>query len=603
MTLMDQKNTIQDAAKKTVSKTAAKTPSQRMREVLSMSSTQSLMSEVLRENKEEFVASLIDLYGSDNYLAQCDPGAVMKEALKAVSLKLPINKQLGFAYIVPYRDGKTGQQTPQFQLGYKGLIQLAQRTGAYASMNMDNVYEGELRVIDRVSGDIDLGGERTSDKVIGYFAYIRTVNGFSKTLYWPMEKMVSHAKKYSKSYNAGAAIWKNNFNEMAQKGLSLDTLIPTPNGFVTMDDIVVGDVVFDMDGNKTIVRGVSEIKNIDCFKVTFSNGEEVVCDDEHRWVSAIGSNAARKVKECGWEVHTINHLYEAKVNGQAVVVPVVPCIDFDEKELKIPPYLLGYWLGNGNKHGAVVCVGSEDASEIESILKEHIEGKYMIGSVRKDKRSNATNIGIVDGFRVDLSDMGLLLNKHIPGEYLRSSKEQRLNLLRGLMDSDGSICDVRSRARFSTVDPALAEQMYELVSSLGEVAHITKQNTTGFGKTVLLYNVGWKPTVNPFSLSRKRDRFEERMLLPYKAVKSIERIDSVPTRCIAVSSPTSTYLVGKGFVPTHNTVMRNLLSRWGIMSVDLQHAINYEAADLADAAIVDEETGEILPSDATDTVN
>ena len=217
MTLMDQKNTIQDAAKKTVSKTAAKTPSQRMREVLSMSSTQSLMSEVLRENKEEFVASLIDLYGSDNYLAQCDPGAVMKEALKAVSLKLPINKQLGFAYIVPYRDGKTGQQTPQFTLGYKGLIQLAQRTGAYASMNMDNVYEGELRVIDRVSGDIDLGGERTSDKVIGYFAYIRTVNGFSKTLYWPMEKMVSHAKKYSKSYNAGAAIWKNNFDEMAQK--------------------------------------------------------------------------------------------------------------------------------------------------------------------------------------------------------------------------------------------------------------------------------------------------------------------------------------------------------------------------------------------------
>ena len=117
MTLLDQKNTtIQDAAKKSV-KPAAKSPSQRMREVLNMSSTQSLMAEVLRDNKEEFVASLIDLYGSDNYLAQCDPGAVMKEALKAVALKLPINKQLGFAYIIPYRDSKTGQQVPQFQLG------------------------------------------------------------------------------------------------------------------------------------------------------------------------------------------------------------------------------------------------------------------------------------------------------------------------------------------------------------------------------------------------------------------------------------------------------------------------------------------------------
>lgn len=223
MTLMDQKNTIQDAAKKTVSKAAAKTPSQRMREVLSMSSTQSLMSEVLRENKEEFVASLIDLYGSDNYLAQCDPGAVMKEALKAVSLKLPINKQLGFAYIIPYRD-KTGTQQPQFQLGYKGLIQLAQRTGAYASMNMDNVYEGELRVLDRVSGDIDLNGERISDKVIGYFAYIRTTNGFSKTLYWPMEKMLNHVKRYSKSYQQGASIWKNNFDEMAQKTMMRNLL-------------------------------------------------------------------------------------------------------------------------------------------------------------------------------------------------------------------------------------------------------------------------------------------------------------------------------------------------------------------------------------------
>ena len=84
-------------------------------------------------------------------------------------------------------------------------------------MNMDNVYEGELRMLDRVSGDIDLNGERISDKVIGYFAYIRTVNGFSKTLYWPMEKLLAHVKRYSKSYQQGAAIWKNNFDEMAQK--------------------------------------------------------------------------------------------------------------------------------------------------------------------------------------------------------------------------------------------------------------------------------------------------------------------------------------------------------------------------------------------------
>lgn len=214
---LNQKDLIQAAAEKAKAP-AVKSPAQRMREVLNMNGSQDLMKEVLHENREAFVASLIDLYGTDAYLAQCDAGAVLKEALKAVSLKLPINKQLGFAYIIPYRDNnKGGIQIPQFQLGYKGYIQLAQRTAAYKTMNMDNVYEGELRMVNKLTGEIDLNGERISDKVIGYFAYIETVNGFSKTLYWSMDKLVGHAKKYSKSYNSGAPIWKTNLNEMGQK--------------------------------------------------------------------------------------------------------------------------------------------------------------------------------------------------------------------------------------------------------------------------------------------------------------------------------------------------------------------------------------------------
>lgn len=230
---LPNKDLIQSAAEKTSVKTTVKSPAQRMREVLNMNASQSLIADVLHDNREAFVASLIDLYGSDNYLAQCDAGAVLKEALKAVSLKLPINKQLGFAYIIPYRDGKTGMQAPQFQLGYKGYIQLAQRTGAYKTMNMDNVYEGELRVVNKLTGEIDLNGERISDKVIGYFAYIETVNGFSKTLYWPMDKVVSHAKKYSKSYNSGATIWKSSFDEMAQKTLMRNLL--SRWGIMTVD--------------------------------------------------------------------------------------------------------------------------------------------------------------------------------------------------------------------------------------------------------------------------------------------------------------------------------------------------------------------------------
>ena len=208
MTLKEN-NLIQAAAEKTNTKVAVKSPAQRMREVLNMNASQSLMGDVLRENKESFVASLIDLYGSDNTLAQCDAGAVMREALKAVSLKLPINKQLGFAYIIPYAG------TPTFILGYKGLLQLCMRTGAYRHINAGPVYEGELQSIDKLRGDVDLSGEATSDKVVGYFAYIETLNGFAKALYWPMDKLMAHAKKYSKNFNG--QIWQQNFDEMATK--------------------------------------------------------------------------------------------------------------------------------------------------------------------------------------------------------------------------------------------------------------------------------------------------------------------------------------------------------------------------------------------------
>ncbi|HRR40105.1 MAG TPA: recombinase RecT [Syntrophales bacterium] len=187
------------------------TPATLMNQVVNSSSVQEIIRKSLGDNAGAFTASVIDLYSTDTYLQKCDPGQVMRECLKAVSLKLPINKQLGFAYIIPY------DNVPTFQIGYKGLVQLCMRTGAYRYINAGPVYEGELVKADKLSGSIDLSGEKTSDVVIGYFAYIETLNGFSKTLYWPMSKLIDHAKKYSKSYKAGNKIWKDNFDEMATK--------------------------------------------------------------------------------------------------------------------------------------------------------------------------------------------------------------------------------------------------------------------------------------------------------------------------------------------------------------------------------------------------
>jgi recombination protein RecT len=140
------------------------------------------------------------------------------EAMKAASLKLPINKQLGFAWIIPYKG------TATFQIGYKGLIQLAMRTGLYKHLNAGPVYEGEFVSQDKLSGTVDLSGEATSDKVIGYFAHFKLLNGFERTMYWSKERVIAHASAYSQSYRSGNDIWKKNFDEMATKTLMRNLL-------------------------------------------------------------------------------------------------------------------------------------------------------------------------------------------------------------------------------------------------------------------------------------------------------------------------------------------------------------------------------------------
>lgn len=166
---------------------------------------------VLEENAGAFMASILELYQSDTALQECDPNKIILEALKAATLKLPINKQLGFAYIIPYKG------VPQFQLGYKGYIQLAQRSGQYRYINADVVYEGEQVTYDRITGMLMITGEATSDTPIGYFAYFQLLNGFEKCVYWSREKVEAHAKRYSRSWSRQNPPWHTNFDAMALK--------------------------------------------------------------------------------------------------------------------------------------------------------------------------------------------------------------------------------------------------------------------------------------------------------------------------------------------------------------------------------------------------
>ena len=139
--------------------------------------------EVLDKGAGAFVTSLLSLVKASPQLAAADPKTILGAAMTAATLKLPINPNLGFAYIIPY--GKDAQ----FQMGWKGYVQLAMRTGQYKNINTAVVYEGQIEDIDFITGEI-IRGKKKSDKVVGYVAYFELVNGFKKTLYMSSEDML-----------------------------------------------------------------------------------------------------------------------------------------------------------------------------------------------------------------------------------------------------------------------------------------------------------------------------------------------------------------------------------------------------------------------------
>ena len=236
------------------------TPVQRLKTALNAESVQEQFRNALQDSAPLFVASLIDIYASDRNLQECEPGAVIMEALKAATLRLPINKNLGFAYIVPYKN--KGKAEPQMQIGYKGLIQLAMRTGEYRYLNADVVYEGELKSYDKLTGHMDLNGERKSDKVVGYFAYLELLNGFSKAVYWTKEQVLEHAKRFSKAFNSDYSPWKTDFDAMALKTV-LRNLI-TKWGIMSVEMVDAVDRDIESDAQMKIAENAnSEVLDID----------------------------------------------------------------------------------------------------------------------------------------------------------------------------------------------------------------------------------------------------------------------------------------------------------------------------------------------------
>lgn len=187
-----------------------------LKQMLGSMSVKNRFADILKEKAPAFISSIVSAVNSNPQLQQAEPMSTINAAVISAVLDLPINSSLGFSYIVPFYDSKSRTVKSQFQIGYKGIQQLALRSGQYKTINVTEVYEGEIKSENRFTGEYEFG-EKTSDRVVGYMAYFKLINGFEKYLYMTKAAAEAHGKKYSQTFKKGFGLWSTEFDLMAKK--------------------------------------------------------------------------------------------------------------------------------------------------------------------------------------------------------------------------------------------------------------------------------------------------------------------------------------------------------------------------------------------------
>lgn len=379
--------------------------------------------------------------------------------------------------------------------------------------------------------------------------------------------------------------------------LALDTPVRTPAGWTTMGDLRVGDYVYDSAGNPTRVERETEVYvNQECYRLTFSDGESIIASAEHGWTverrNGHDDGFARATLSTE-EIATTWNLKRWRYR-----LPLVPA-HMPTRELALDPYLLGLWLGDGATRDATIAIDwrvRQEMAEIIGPLLGENEEAYWANAVK------GTNVGVMrirrrryvcprghdysDDFTIQkgskdcrrcrragkagraamptaptmrekLRDVGALGSKHIPTDYLLAGDEQRLHLLQGLMDSDGSVNKV-GRACFTNKNERLIEGVCDLLSSLGLRWNI--QPAEGGARRVLFTPPAGMQVAR---LQHKQERVRGRVG-QYRHIVNVERVDSVPVKCIGIDTEDHLFQVGRTGILTHNT--KNTMSMFGVLA-------------------------------------
>ncbi|WP_020135058.1 LAGLIDADG family homing endonuclease [Streptomyces sp. 351MFTsu5.1] len=338
------------------------------------------------------------------------------------------------------------------------------------------------------------------------------------------------------------------------KALAIDTPVLTANrGWVAHGDIKPGDEVFSPSGKPVRVVAVSpHWENRPAYRVTFSGGESVIADEAHEWeVRDRWSDKPRHVRETGqiaknWRLPSSRSRIETRYS-----VPRYEAVEYPEARLPISPYVLGAWLGDGHSTG--VAFTSADSGVIERMEAEGQECRKRTARYLYGTPGLVAQLRKVMPIKSVASNHAPTFEKLIPEEYLTASVEQRLALLQGLMDTDGTI-DTNGWAEFCTTTPVLAEGVLRLVRSLGITAQSKESEAVLDGRAVgRRWRICFATDLPVFHLQRKRERLRAKARTTRRSIIGVEQVESQATNCISIDSEDHLYLAGPGLVPTHNS--------------------------------------------------
>ena len=381
------------------------------------------------------------------------------------------------------------------------------------------------------------------------------------------------------------------------KALALDTSLPTPNGWTTMGDIAVGDQLLGADGQPTTVVAATDVmRGRPCYEVEFSDGSILVADGQHQWLTetrasrrsaqqaATGYNRSRNQRTFA-EVRTTEQIaatLRCTTADRRLNHSVVNCqpLDLPDRDLLIPPYSLGVWLGDGANYAVnFTSADPEVAMHVDAEgLRAQPRGRIRYTLQLPRSESVAERSCVVCGgpscglircqscrdrhgsVQARLRTLNLLGNKHVPSIYLRASIAQRRALLAGLLDTDGTVTP-EGAVQLCVPSARLAQDVRELVISLGYRCGIsTKQARGCTSKSATAFTLTFRTEDDVFRLESKRLAHKERR--QYSRARSgaryivdVRPVQSVPVRCVQVDNSDQLYLAGESMIPTHNSTL------------------------------------------------